>query len=123
MWAALAEHVKGKVYAPKASCSWGEPLPPRWALDHVVLVASYVDAVKSAPRSYVLVSHGADQRYAGDPRTARNPSYAGGDGHDRCILFLTPNQASADAWAARYPGTPAVAVGVPKLDSVHARLA
>lgn len=78
----------------------------------LVLVASLRDA-QSIGRPYVLADHGAGQTYAGHER---NGSYPGGEGHDRCVLFLCPSQRVADLWRERYPDTPAVVVGCPRLD-------
>ncbi len=122
MWDALPAALRGAFYAPRASDPWGEPLPPRWSRDRVVLVASYVDALKARPRRLVYLEHGAGQSYEGDPRSAGHPSYSGGAALDAVVLFLVPHETVAARWSARYPGTAVAVVGVPKLDPFHARL-
>jgi hypothetical protein len=84
-----------------------------------VLVASASDARAIHGRDYVYVEHGAGQRYDGDPATAGHPSYSGGRDHDRCVLFLCPNELVAARWRVAYPSTPAVVVGSPRLDRWH----
>ena len=53
--------------------------------DDIAIVASFGD-LKSARREgferIVMMQHGAGQSYGGDHRTARHPSYAGGDDND-----------------------------------------
>jgi glycosyltransferase involved in cell wall biosynthesis len=46
----------------------------------------------------------------------RHRSYAGGNGRGKVAAFLCPNQAVADANLARYPNTPAVVIGSPRVD-------
>lgn len=123
IWDALPAEVRGAFYAPRASDPWGEPLPPRWPRDRIVLVASYVDALKCRPRSLVYVEHGAGQAYPGDARSARNPSYSGGDSLENVILFLCPSETVAARWRERYPAVPVAVVGCPKLDPWHRRMA
>lgn len=99
----------------------GHPHPNGWA---PVLVASAKDEMTMPPdRTSIYVEHGAGQTYRGDPRpdVADNVGYSGSPGHDRTILFLSPSETVAARWRARYPDTPAVAVGCPKLDLMAAR--
>lgn len=69
-----------------------------------------------APSPVVYVEHGAGQTYEGDPRGVAFPSYSGGTGLERAVLFVCPSETVAARWRARYPATPTVAVGAPKLD-------
>lgn len=122
IWERLrAAGAAGEWWAAKAGCWWGSRAPRRWqALSaRPVLVASLVDAVKSAPRPYVYVEHGAGQTYPGDPLIAGHGSYSGGAGHDRAVLFLCPHETVAARWRAAYPAAPAMVVGSPKLDPWH----
>lgn len=80
-----------------------------------VLVASYQDYRRAAPRPVILMEHGAGQTY----HPGRHPAYAGGTRRERVILFLNPSQRVAELNAARYPHTPSVAVGAPVLDAWH----
>lgn len=48
--------------------------------------------------------------------------YSGGEGRERVVLFLCPNERVVALNCERYPETPAVAVGSPKLDRWHATM-
>lgn len=106
VWAALPAEVRGQSYTRD------RPPPTRRDLSRPFLVASFADAQAVAPNPYVLADHGSGQHYTG----VRNGSYSGGDGHERCILFLCPSERVAMRWRERYPNTPASAVGCPRLD-------
>lgn len=112
---------RGEFYALRSGQSWG----PRWTAtgdsgrSEPVLVASGGDAMRFRHRPVVYMEHGAGQRYAGDPVSAPNPSYIGGQGREHVRLFLTPGEAAADVWRQIFPETPVVAVGCPKLDRWH----
>lgn len=109
----------------------GEYAGPAWSpstfsrpeqLGDLVVVASAADAAMIGRyRPLVYVEHGAGQSYGGDPVSASNPSYSGGDQLEAVKLFIGPNETVAARWRDRYPATPAVAVGCPKLDAEHAR--
>lgn len=81
--------------------------------DAPLLVAGASDLNRSN-RPRVLINHGAAQRYNG----IESASYDGGPGRESVGLFLVPNQASADANLARYPGARAAVVGCPRLDTL-----
>lgn len=84
--------------------------------DRVTMVASYRDEV-NCPRPVVYVEHGAAQRYSTpDGVPLADPAYHGSAGHGRVVLFICPREEVCAAWRERYPFTPAVAVGCPKLD-------
>ena len=81
------------------------------------IVAGYRDlyrARKAGLGPFVLMQHGSGQSYGGDPRSAANPSYAGGKGNDDVALFLVPGPHPAARWAAAYPGARIVQVGLLK---------
>ena len=106
IWEALPPPVRGQ---------WWTPVNlPR--SERLTIVASYRDA-QTIGRPYVLVEHGAGQSYQG----ITNGSYSGGEGHDRCVLFLCPSDRVAMRWRERYPDTPAVACGCPRLDRYSER--
>jgi hypothetical protein len=87
----------------------------------VTLVASHRDlqaARKRGAENIVLAQHGAGQSYGGDPKTARNPSYPGGDDNDDVGLFLAPNDHAGDRWRERYPRACVRVVGSPRLDTI-----
>lgn len=104
---ALPPAIRGTAYTPETLRHRDHSRP--------VIVASYRDAEAVAPSPYVLVEHGAGQTYEADGRSRRNPSYSGGDGHERCLLFLCPSERVAERWRARYDA-PAAVVGSPRLD-------
>lgn len=98
-------------------------LPPLSGED-IALVASYGSLVMAKRRGYrwiVLAQHGAGQSYGGDPKTARNPGYPGGDKNEAVGLFLCPNEYSAERWRQRYPETPIAIIGSPRLDRLPRR--
>lgn len=94
---------------------------PRWARGvfggeggHVVVVASAADYARArrAYRHVVLMEHGIGQSYAGDPRSADHPSYAGGRGYGTDLAgILAPNAFSAARWKRAYPTVPVIVVG------------
>lgn len=84
-----------------------------------MLVSSWSDERKCAGRPIVYMEHGAGQSYFGDRLSARNESFAGGRGHERAVLFLTPGPMAADRWREWYPEAPVIEVGCPKLDAWH----
>lgn len=120
VWRHLPADLAGVRYSPvgREWRGWvpaGRGRPP---LGEPILVAGFADALVMRPRPVVLLEHGAGQSYA-DPHAASSGSYAGGDGLEHALLFLCPSETVADRWRARYPSTPAVAVGCPKLDPWH----
>lgn len=89
--------------------------------DGPILVAGFADYLRTTG-PVVFVEHGAGQSYDGDSSVVGNGCYSGGDDLDRVVLFVCPNEQVAARWRGRYPSTPAVAVGCPKLDRWHGRL-
>jgi glycosyltransferase involved in cell wall biosynthesis len=84
-------------------------------------VASYGDLCTARQRiphggRIVLMQHGAGQSY-GD----RHPHYPGGDDNEAVGLFLTPGESAAQRWRDRYPTTPAVAIGSPRVELLPRR--
>jgi hypothetical protein len=114
---ALPAENRGIMTGPRGDDWW--TVDPQPAEFDVVMVAGYVDlqAVEHRARRIIYVEHGAGQTYPGDPRSADDPSYSGGRGHERVALHLCPSETVADRWRAL--GLPAVAVGVPLLDPWH----
>lgn len=100
IWEALPPSVRGQWWTPAN-------LPRS---ERLTIVAGYRDA-QTIGRPYVLADHGSGQSYVG----VRNGSYSGGEGHDRCVLFLCPSERVAMRWRERYD-VPAVAVGCARLD-------
>lgn len=89
--------------------------------EDIALVASYGTLVKAKRQGFrriVLAQHGAGQSYGGDPRSARNPGYPGGDKNDEVGLFLVPNEYAAWRWQERYPAATVRVVGCPRLDTL-----
>lgn len=84
------------------------------------LVASARDLRFAGNTPTILCEHGAGQSYGADPRCATHPGYAGGDGRDNVILFLCPGKHAAHRNRVRYPDTPCVEIGDPRLDRLRA---
>lgn len=84
-------------------------------------VASFEDHVAVAPSPTVMVQHGVGQSYFGDPKSARNPSYSGGRGRERVVLFLEPSEYAASATQKTSPDAAIAIVGSPRLDKWHGR--
>lgn len=80
-----------------------------------VMIGGAHDLAATRGRPVVYVEHGAGQTYQG----ADFVGEPGGAGMDRVVLFVCPNERVADRWRARYPDTPAVAVGCPAMDRWH----
>lgn len=126
IWAALPAENRGRFYAAGGV---GD-MPNRWGIREwtvsyprdgqptPTLVAGYSDE-HILGRPTIYLEHGAGQTYDGDPVSRDHPAYAGTAGHDHTVLFLSPNEAVAARWRARYPRAAAVAVGCPKLDRWH----
>lgn len=114
-----------RAYSARSGDWWRSGVLPR-PIDHrgvqPVIVGSYVDYQRTHPAPVVYVEHGAGQTYDGDTSSASHPSYSGGDGFDRVILFVCPSELVAARWRERYRA-PAVVVGSPKLDAWHDRAA
>lgn len=117
---ALPDEIRGEFWTPRRANTWGTLLPnPRQRPEGPVLVASFVDARKlTGSARLIYVEHGAGQTYDGDPRGVGHGSYAGGKGLDAVDLFICPRQEIANRWVDEY-GTPAAAVGCPRLDAWH----
>lgn len=78
----------------------------------VVVVASWGDLKRIAAGTRIIhVEHGVGLWSGVD-----QPNYSGGSGKEAVSLFLVPNQLTATRNEARYPKTPNVVVGVPRLD-------
>lgn len=88
-----------------------------------MLVGGYADVKEFPNRRYIYVEHGAGQSYTEPVQPDRFRSvrsyYSGGNGHQKCALFLCPNDAVAARWHEKYPDTPTAVVGCPKLDPWH----
>lgn len=116
IWRELERYgAAGQFFSPRAEPGFVEIMAHHQTADTPVLVASFTDAQKWQDRPVIYVEHGAGQAYEG----VDIGSYSGGTGLDNVVLFLSPSQRVADRWLVRYPFTPAVAVGCPKLDRFH----
>jgi hypothetical protein len=127
IWKALPDDAKGTVFmAGAAADQAGNAGLPRVQMAHPppahtpIMVASFKDSQHLGARPIVYVEHGVGQTYVDRPAAE---SYPGGIGHDRVVLFVCPSDRVAGLWAKRYPDTPTVVVGSPKMDALHARRA
>lgn len=96
-------------------------VPPH---DGLALTASYGDIKKARRlgyRRFAFLEHGIGQSYAGDPRSSRHGSYAGGEDRDDVELFLMPNERSAHRWQTAYKAARVAVVGGPRLDGLPVR--
>lgn len=95
-----------------------QALGARWASEPSAngtwLVAGYRDMRRLAHQPMVMFEHGAGQSYG-----TVHGAYAGGTGRGDAILFICPNEQSAQRNRARYPDTPAVVVGSPRLEQLR----
>lgn len=121
---ALPEERRGIVHTPpglvERATALGLP-EPRWLLKGEtleagppVLVASHGDYKRAGQRPIVLGEHGAGQSYS-----HAHPSYAGGGGRGRAVLFLCPNHQAARRNRRRYPKIPVAVVGMPVMDRLR----
>jgi hypothetical protein len=116
---ALPVEARGRMISPNPDNWWAcEPDPGEF---ETVMVAGYCDlqAVQQRAKRIIYVEHGAGQTYPGDPRSAADPSYSGGIGHERVLLHVCPSETVADRWRNLHPALAAVAVGAPILDPWH----
>lgn len=125
IWLALDPAERGSLHVAPRVHQWATargldvvPRRPSRRTGVPIVVASWQDHQTVSPRPAIYIEHGAGQTYD-DPRVAGHGSYSGGAGHDSAVLFLCPSETVADRWRQAYPGVPAVAVGVPKLDGHH----
>jgi hypothetical protein len=121
IWQALDSHARGTFWiAPRNSLHvharhrgvdvrFGPPMQRRGQLT-VVFGAIDLPAVQRP----VLADHGAGQTYVG----LDHPSWAGGEGRDRVVRFLVPNDHAAAANRRRYPHIPNVVVGSPHVEQL-----
>lgn len=79
----------------------------------MLLLAGAIDS-QMYPNEYIWIEHGCGQSFG-----TNSQYYAGGDKHERCLLFISPHERTADRWRKRYPTTPIAVVGCPKLDPWH----
>jgi len=81
----------------------------------LTLVASYGD-YRRTKGPVVYMEHGIGHSYSND-----HPSYAGGKGKDRVVLFLCQHKLTAAKNKKTYPHIPTAIIGTPKLDTVKVR--
>lgn len=83
----------------------------------LTVVSSWGDYLKTEG-PVIFFEHGAGFSYG----ETRHPSYAGGPGRERTVLFCNTNKYVDDKNAGAYPDIPNVIVGCPKLDVVANQL-
>lgn len=117
IWDALPFECQGVFYITKyvferressySRCTVGLPTESK-----LTLVASFGD-YKKTTGDVVYMEHGIGHTYSND-----HPSYAGGAGKDRVVLFLNQHSISYQKNIRRYPNVKSVIVGTPKMDKV-----
>lgn len=120
VWAALKPSIRGVFHSstPQAherALSYGIESVQGVPGSNLTLACSFTD-YKRAQGPVILMEHGAGFSFS-----SNHPSYAGGRGKDRVVLFLTPNEISANRNKAAYPDIPIKVIGMPKLDTVVER--
>lgn len=122
IWEALPVDLRGEWWAaPRVTALLRERgisprtgrLSPR--AQRLLVVAGYGDMVRHRGQRYVLVEHGAGQAYDVDD----DPGWSGGAGRDEVVLFVCPNEVSAERNRRAYPATPAIVVGSPRVDMLR----
>lgn len=81
-----------------------------------VVTCSYGDYQHTAGRRVIYAEHGAGQNYLN-----ANRAYAGAAERERVVLFLNPNEHTAQANLRAHPTVPSVVVGFPYLDRFEPR--
>lgn len=108
IWLRLPADVQGDIFTRR------RPNLGRIPAEDVLLVASWVDAVRTTKHNVIYVEHGAGQSYGGDPQSAGNPSYHGSRHPNHIIGYIAPRQSVADSW-----GRPAFAAGCPAIADIQ----
>jgi hypothetical protein len=80
--------------------------------DHLTLVASWGDYRKTTG-PVVYMEHGIGHSYGN-----KHPSYVGGAGKDRAVMFFNQHELSQRKNGVAYPKTPGYIIGTPKMDTV-----
>jgi hypothetical protein len=107
VYMALPEKFRGEFHV-------GEyPLDP----SALTVVSSWGDYLKTSG-PVIFFEHGAGFSYHGH---TNHPSYAGGPGRERVVLFCNVNEYANKMNVASYPDTPSVIVGSSKLDALAAK--
>lgn len=118
VWEALPEEVRGVFYATRRvqdRVAFPTVLPRGHVQsDNVALVAGHADLQRTGGRRSILMEHGCGQSYV-----PRHPGYAGGPGRSSTILFLCPNEYSAELNRVASPDARVVVCGSPRLDRLR----
>lgn len=109
--APIFEHFDGTFYVSPSAQRPGQVTRGLPKSDELLMVAGFPD-LKRTRRPAVFVEHGIGENYG-----LADGHYAGGNGRDRVVLFLCPNQRVFDANEKVYPGR-SVIVGSPRLESL-----
>lgn len=118
VWERIPEERRGVFYAiPRVASRLPFPTqPPRGHVqsDNAALVAGHADLQRTGGRRSILMEHGCGQSY-----TPRHPGYAGGPGRTSTILFLCPNEYSAELNRQASPDARVVVCGSPRLEQLR----
>jgi len=122
VWAALKPSIRGTFYsstsqAHERALSYGIESVQGVPGFNITLASSFTD-YKKCQGPVILMEHGAGFSFSNN-----HPSYAGGSGKDRVVLFLHPNKTSQAKNKIAYPDVPSHVIGMPKLDLVKKRAA
>jgi hypothetical protein len=122
IWLRLSSSVRNKfiVRTPELAeyaKSWGVSAEVGLPADNLTLVASFGDYRRTSG-PVIYMEHGIGHTYSNN-----HPSYAGGSGKDRVVLFLCQHELTAAKNQAAYPSVPVAIIGTPKLDAYKPRQA
>jgi hypothetical protein len=120
VWNALDPEDRGRFIVPNELVySYARAAGVRAVIDepgrNLTLVASYGD-YKKTKGPVVYMEHGIGHSYSNT-----HPSYAGGSGKDRTILFLCQHKLTAEKNKKAYPNAKVAIIGTPKLDKIKPR--
>lgn len=117
IWLKLPDKYRGTFYVSKNSYQKAQS----YNIDSIIslpiglltLVASYGDYRKTNGH-VIFMEHGIGNTYSND-----HPSYAGGMGKDRVVLFLNQHYYTQEKNINAYPSAKQAIIGTPKLDSIN----
>jgi hypothetical protein len=119
IWNMLPLEYRGVFYIDKTLSKYANGLGLDFTIglpsDNITIVSSYGDYKKT--RGHVIyMEHGIGNTYS-----THHPSYAGGLGKDKVVLFLNQHELTQEKNVASYPDVKNVIIGTPKMDYIIPR--
>lgn len=119
IWNKLPDEYRGKFFIPNTLLNRANKLGITATVgvpvQNITLVSSWGDYRKTKG-PVVYMEHGIGNTYNNG-----HPSYAGGAGKDRVVLFLNQHELTQEKNLKTYPKVKNVVVGTPKMDTVEVR--